>query len=672
MITSQQPDSALLAVKMLLALYAKGHDATEFIPYVVQQTASPDAKIRHLAQIFIAEHVQSDPQNAILAVNTLQRSLTDPDPIIRACALKTLSSISIRDALPAIQDAVVRMVGDPSPYVKKEAGFAMIKAAEVDPNEIDFYLPYIERLLGETSPIAFSGAIAAYWSLCPDNIELLHPRYRFMCQNIRSFDAFCQVFVLRSLTVYCRYCFRAPPAEAVDESPEAFWGDENENKNERKATISADHLSAIHAAKRLLSSPCAAVVLAATAFLFYCGPAAHISAVGRSLVRLIYEGPTTAELSLTAIVPIAKQYPHVFLPHVRHFYVHGSDSASVKRLKIRLLSALATSANADALLNELASYAGSNDRPFAAAVVKTMGLTALSNEAIIPTCLTTLLRLMGRAQGTVLSEVVVVLSLLLRRRRGTEDEAQTLKHLCRKFVLINDGNARAAVLSIVGDMHETHPDVGPTLLRYVAQNFASQNGEVRLQAMTLAAKLLAVGTTSEIPLYLLKICERDAEFDVRDRAKFLLALIENKSEKIRSRLRSLLFPPRQEPNWSGVERPNQYTIGTFSQLFDRALGGYDPLPDWAPEEELPDPALRAVVKTLRDGTKVLEGGDDDEDDGKVLDFNDFFKDDDDEGAAEEDELEYSDERAEYDDAPDAPNGPEGEEDEDEDIEDFFN
>jgi AP-3 complex subunit beta len=275
LIASQQPGSALTAVKILLAMYAKGHNVVEFAPFVIQQLASSEAKLRHFAQLYVSQYVADDPETIMLATNTLQRSLTDSDPIIRACALKTVSSIALKDALPAIQDALTRMVGDPSPYVKKEVALSMIKASEVDPDEIDTYLPLLERLLGDSSPIAFSGAIAAYWSLCPDNVELLHPRFRFMCQNVTKFDSFAQVFVLRSLTVYCRHCFIPPESESLDETPEAFWVDDGATKE----TISADLLSVIHAAKRLLGSPTAAVVLAAVAFLFYCAPAQHIAAV---------------------------------------------------------------------------------------------------------------------------------------------------------------------------------------------------------------------------------------------------------------------------------------------------------------------------------------------------------------------------------------------------------
>jgi AP-3 complex subunit beta len=641
LIGSQQKGAHTTAMKMLMALMSKGHNVSEFSPFVIQQLVSTDPLARQLAYVFLNHFAQDDPETAMLAINTFQRSLTDSDPMRRASAVKSLSSIALKDALPAIQDAIIQVIGDASPYVKKAAAFAMIKACELEPGEIDTYLPHLERLLGDSSPIAFSGAIAAYWSLCPDNIEFLHHRFKWMCHNITKFDSYAQVFILRAFTVYCRYCFKNPEGDAADDGAEAFWIEETSHD-----VMTSDHLALIHAAKRLLQSPTAAVVLAAVAFLFYCAPAQHVNSIAKPLVRLLYETPTTAELSLITIQTIATQYQHVFLPHMSHFYIKKSDPLSVKQLKMRVLSILVTEGNAEQVLAEFAGYAGSNDREFAASAVKTMGKTALMNESIIPVCLLSLLKLLGRADGQVMTEVVVVIAHLLRRRRGTDDEAYALRILCRRFVAIKQGTARAAVLSIVGDMHETHPDFAPELLRYVAQNFGDEAGEVRLQSLTLAAKLIALGSESQVPLYLLKVCERDTEFDVRDRARFLLALLENGNQKIQSRLRELLFPPRKPPNWSAMDRSsNNYQIGTFSQLFDRALGGYEPLPDWAPEEELPDSSVRNVSA---DGKQIVvndegETGEEQED-GRVLDFDDFFKED---GEAASEEEAAEEEAAEY-------------------------
>ena len=618
---SPNPTDHTSAMKMLLALMSKGTNVGEFTPLVVQQVASHDPMCRQLAYVFLNHYADESLDTVVLSINTFQRALTDSDPILRALAIKVMSSISTREILPAINEAINQVIGDPSPYVKKAAAFAMIKASELaeDPSENEIYFSLIERLLLDNSPITFSGAITAYWYICPDSISLLHPHFRSICQNISKLDPYAQLFTLRSLTVYARYCFKNPSLEDEDNSTTAFW-----DEGPTKESISADHLLLIHSAKKLLSSPNNSVVMAAVVLLFYIAPSSHITSVARPLVRMLYDSPLIAQLSLTTILSIASYHNHIFVPHLNHFFIRRDDSTDVKKLKLRVLALLASPSNAEIILNELSNYTGSYDLEFAASAVKTMGKTAMVNESIIPVCLLSLLRLMGRAEGPVLSEVVLVIAHILRKRRGTEDEAQALRQLCRKFLEIKDPNARAAVLSIVGDMHETHSEFAPQLLRFIAQNFLDEPGEVRLQALTLSAKLIACGIDQTIPMYVLLVGERDIEFDIRDRAIFLLALVNSKSEEIKNNLKDLLFPERKAPTWTSLDNNwSEFQLGTFSHFFNKSMSDYEPLPDWSQEENLPDEQVRQPLnkegeyignnKDIKDNVELSDffSGDDD-------------------------------------------------------------
>lgn len=610
---SQKTDDHSTAMKMLLAMMSKGYDIVEFSGNVVQMVSSKDAVCRQLAFVFLTQFAEQSPETSLLSVNSFTHSLKDSDPMVRALAIKVLSSIKHADIGPIILDAVNQVIGDPSPYVKKAASYAMIKACENDPEQVTSYIPLLERLLGDPNPIAFSGAIVAYWSLCPYNIDLLHPHFKSICNSIQKLDEWSQVYTLRALTVYSRYCFRNPELEdEQEEFTSAFW-DESSAPND---ALRADHLLLIHSAKQLLSSPNSAVVMASVSLLFYTAPSVHVSAVARPLVRLLYDTPLTAQIALSTILTIAQLNNHIFVPHLNHFFVKRDDPTVVKQLKLSVLCLLSSPSNAEMVLNELSTYTESTDREFAATAVRTMGKMAMCNPIVIPPCLVSLLKLMGRAEERVLAEIVLVIAHILRKKRGTEDEAIALKQLCRKFIRIKDSNARAAVLSIVGDMHETHPEFAPQLLRYVGQHYLEETPLVRLQSLTLAAKIIIIGTESSIPMYILKIGERDSEFDIRDRAIFLLTLLESESEDIKSKLRDLIFPARQDPTWTSIDTTdNQFQIGTFSHFFNRGFSDYEALPDWADEQELPDSTVRenhtdqpALGEDIADIEDFFDGG----------------------------------------------------------------
>ena len=685
---SREPRAHQEALKILIQMMSKGYDISEFAPLVIQECVSNDPLTKQLAYIYLNHYADNALDSIVLSVNTFQKSLQDTDPLCRALALKTLSSIRSKEVLPVIKDSIQQVQGDTSPFVKKVAAYAIIKFAELtdDEREVEELLPVLERFLNDDDPIAFSGAIATYWSLCPDNIEFLHKRFRFMCNNIEKLDVWGQVYTLRALTVYARYCFKNPfKKEEIDDTNAAFLDDTNEQEQ-----LQPDHILLISSAKKMLQSQNAAVVLAAVSLLYYTAPASHIPSVARPLVRLLYDSDITEEITLSIILTISETYPHIFIPHIYHFFVKHRESTQVKDFKLQILTNLTTNTNLDQILNELVYYAGNTDTHFAQASIKAIGKIA-ERENTVSQCMTSLLRLLGRTDGKILSEVVLAVSNILRKQKGSECEKTALKQLCRKFLQITEPNARAAILCIVAELHKSNPEFAPQLLRYIGKNYTSQPPEVRLVAMTLAAKVIAIGTDSQVPLYVIKLGERDSEFDVRDRARFFRVLVDKSPDTIKSKLEQFLYPqnkkeetkpaeekPKEEeaPKEEGQEpeteqkeekpaeeeeekketeeqepeNPSQteYQIGTFSHIFQRELPGYEDLPDWAPESELPDEKVRWGISNGDEGEYEDDYEYEDGADGKhkkrTTNINDFFSDEDSTNQAEyEEEEEYAEE-----------------------------
>lgn len=634
---SRETSEHTQALKILLSMMSKGYDVSSFAPLVIQECASSDVFGRQLAYIYLNHYADDALESIVLSVNTFQRSLSDQDPICRALALKTLSSIRSNEVMPVIKDTIQQVIGDTSPFVRKAAAYSIVKYADLssDDSEVEEMLPALERLLNDDDPICFSGAIAAYWALCPDNVEFLHKRFRYMCHNMSRFDPWGQVYALRSLTVYARYCFKNPTKKEEDEAETVFWDDNDETES-----IQADHLLLIQTAKRAMQEQNPAVVLAAVSLIFYCAPPSHISCIARPLVRLLYEKPATVEVALATIASIASVYPLIFIPHIYHFYVRINDKDAMRESKLHILEELANATTLDSILKELTTYASSSNIKFASLAIKSIGKIA-KNPSATPNCLSFLLKLLGSTEGKILSEAVLAVSQIIKQNRGTEDEAVALKQLCRKFLVIKDPSARAAVLCIVGDMHKVHKEFAPQLLRYIGKNFTSEPPEVRLMAITLAAKVIAVGTDSKVPLYVIQLGERDAEFDVRDRAKFFKALVGTKSEKMQAKLAEILYPATKAQESVEAEKEEEYQIGTLSHLLQRELDGYEGLPEWAPENELPDDSVR-----YPNGVPE-EGNDEEEEDGDEKDnIKQFFSDDDDQENAEYEEEENREEEEE--------------------------
>lgn len=216
--SSQASTPVLLnGMKWLLASMSKGRDVADFFPHVVKLVGAPSLEVRKMVYIYLGRYADHDPtcrELALLAVNSFQRGLSDPEPLIRALALRTMTSVRVPDVLQIQILAVKRCASDSSPYVRKCAAYALLKLHPRCPpggEEATALLGLLTGLLDHDSAnMVLTGALAAFSEICPDRLDLLHPSYRKMCHLLTDMDEWGQVVVLDVLSRYCRRFFQEP------------------------------------------------------------------------------------------------------------------------------------------------------------------------------------------------------------------------------------------------------------------------------------------------------------------------------------------------------------------------------------------------------------------------------------------------------------------------------
>jgi AP-3 complex subunit beta len=108
-------------------MISKGRDVSEFFAQVVKNVASHNMEVRKLVYIYILRYAESEPDLALLSINTFQKDLTDSSPLIRAMALRVLSGIRVSMIGPIVALAIKKCSSDVSPYVRKTAALAIPK-----------------------------------------------------------------------------------------------------------------------------------------------------------------------------------------------------------------------------------------------------------------------------------------------------------------------------------------------------------------------------------------------------------------------------------------------------------------------------------------------------------------------------------------------------------------
>lgn len=145
--------------------------------------------------------------------------------------------------------------------------------------------------------------------------------------------------------------------------------------------------------------------------------------------------------------------------------------------------------------------------------------------------------------------------------------------------------------------------------------------------MTLASKLLVLSPTTALLLqlsqYLFALARYDQDYGIRDRARFLNALLRgvkdeqaaakddeaDEAEDVggvvlrREQVKVVLLSQRSLAGERSSTAREDYDVGSMSRLIGRKLNGYTPIPEWTDdptdpslrESELDDPSRQAVT-----------------------------------------------------------------------------
>lgn len=149
------------------------------------------------------------------------RALKDPNQLIRANALRVLSSIRVSVIVPIMMLAIKDSTNDMSPYVRKTAALAIPKLYSLDDEQKDQLVEVIEKLLADKTTLVIGSAVMAFEEVCPERIDLIHKNYRRLCQVLIDLEEWGQVVVINMLTRYARTQFADPNGKDLGESGES-------------------------------------------------------------------------------------------------------------------------------------------------------------------------------------------------------------------------------------------------------------------------------------------------------------------------------------------------------------------------------------------------------------------------------------------------------------------
>lgn len=162
---------------------------------------------------------------------------------------------------------------------------------------------------------------------------------------------------------------------------------------------------------------------------------------------------------------------------------------------------------------------------------------------------------------------------------------------------ITVASARASIVWLIGEYSDRVPKIAPDVLRKMAKTFCDEENMVKLQIINLAVKLLVTNPKQVTALtqYVLNLAKYDQNYDIRDRARFLRALLINqdKCPSMSKHAKKILLAPKPAPLLqSAYKDTDQYQLGTLSHALSMRVNGYVDLPGFP--AQAPDPTVRNV------------------------------------------------------------------------------
>lgn len=474
-----------------------------FFPAVLKTLSNPYPSTRPLVYNYLLHHAEADPDTTLLSINTIQKSLSDSNPRVRAMALKTMAGIRVPMISQLVSLAIKKGTSDLSPIVRKAAALACVKCVTLDQNTRPQVEEYLAKLLADQQYYVAGAAVQAFMEVCPERLDMIHPVYRRLCKMVVDMDEWGQLAILRLMSVYARKSFpkrtkRVKRAATREQKAKDFYEDlepeeEQEQDFEDVEVLDPDLELLLESIHPLLQSRNSAVIVSVARLYLYLSPTHHLLLAIGPLIALLRSPKDVQQVALYNIVQVCLATPIHFLPYVRHFLIRTSEPPQSWRLKLEVLTLLfphCEKSMQDLILAELEHFSKGHDADLVRESVRAIGRCSQASDAKTSRrCLSLLLKQIHSADSVLVGEAMEVVRHMIQR--SPDEHRKTVVRLAKNLDSLSSPAARASIIWLVGEFSGTDTDtnIAADVLRILVRGYADETDEVRAQIVLLAAKV---------------------------------------------------------------------------------------------------------------------------------------------------------------------------------------
>lgn len=467
----RSPKELLLAkkevFKKVINYMTLGMDMSPLFPMMTScaNLSADDIVLKKLLYLYLTHYASQTPDLALLTINQLQKDCRDQDPTVRGLALRTLCSLRVPNFLEYVVSPINTGLEDRHPYVRRTAVMGVVKVYHIDKAIVvnTGMLEKLRRMLYyDLDPQVVSNCL--YIIMQVDDIKKLADKVLVynLINKIKEFSDWSQCQVLELASHYV-------PA------------------NEEEV------FDVLNALEDRMSHVNSAIVMATIkVFLLHTlnMTATHqqvLERIKEPLKTLISrEDPSSVYAVLCHLNLIVQRASFIFEQEYVSFYCRTHDPWYVKKLKMEILTAIASTSNVYEIVSELSEYARDINPSMAREAIKSIGRVAL----LVPDStgiLERLLNFLESGSEHIMAETLIQMKDLLRRYPDLADVCIATVNEINPNA-ITEPAARAALFWIMGQFGQYMQDA-PYQFEGFAESFSTEPTEVRLALLTAAAQL---------------------------------------------------------------------------------------------------------------------------------------------------------------------------------------
>ncbi|KAJ2083605.1 hypothetical protein H4R24_000663 [Coemansia sp. RSA 988] len=506
-----------VAMKKVVANMTMGNDMSSLFREVIACMGIPDLEVKKMVYLFLINYARARAEIANHAVNGFEDDVNDPNPLIRAMAIRTMGYIYVERVLESLIDPLRHCLRDRDPYVRKTAAMAVLKLYMFDRSlvEEERFLDMLKDLLADSNPSVVANAVAALTEVSERSphikLKLNMKIASKLITALNECNEWGQIYIIESLMYV---------------TPQS---------SEDAETIIERIMPRLQHGNSGVVLVCIKVI---AYMMNYVSKTETLEPILRKLspplVTLLASGPEVQYITLRNIQLLLQRWPTVLQNQLRAFFCKYDDPIYVKLAKLEVILSLTTEENARVVLTELVEYATEIDVDFVRKAVRSIGRIAIKIELAADRCVRALMDLIQTKVNYVVQEAIVVIRDIFRKYPNRYESI--IGTLCQNLDTLDEPEARAAMVWIIGQYADRIDNSDEVLGKFL-ETFLDDPAEVQLALLTAIVKLFIMRPTAGqdlVPKVLKWATEEIDSPDIRDRGFIYWRLLSTDPEMART------------------------------------------------------------------------------------------------------------------------------------------